>query len=101
MYEVKQLETPLSTIEDEKNYYAGFSHVIIFCSEADTVRRGLWNVGAITDAESSRYKERIVIARQNAINTHKQWLINALKDRDLSRHTLDSFVSTIYNDIFS
>lgn len=101
MHEIKELDKLVETIENEENYYACFPYVVRYWSEADTVRRALWNAGVITDEESGNYKDRIIMARQTAIDTHKAWLINMFKDRDLSKHTLDSFISTIYHDIFN
>lgn len=101
MYELKNLEKQLAFIEDKKNYYAGFGKVVQYCHAARECKTHLWDTGVIDDNENLAISERISAAYRSAIETHKQWVINFYKNRDLSAHTVESFITTIYNDIFS
>ncbi len=100
-YDIKALNKLLKFIENKENYYAGFSHVIQYCDYARERNSMLWENGFISDTEKLHNSERISLARDSAIETHKQWTINYFKHRDLSAHTVETFVSTIYNYIFN
>lgn len=99
MHELKELETALKFIENKENYYAGFRHVVETCSRADVINTALWNAGKIDDLDKMMYSERIRTAKNNAINRHKSWMIRRMQE-SVTNHTVESFVSTIYNAIF-
>lgn len=99
MERLKDLEKMVTFIENRDNYYAGFRHVMQFCSMAKEKNSMLWNDGVIGDLEKLRFSRRIDIAKQNAIEIHRTWTIDVLKN-SRSNHTIESIVHTIYNDVF-
>ncbi len=99
MVYLKELETTMQFIENEKNYYAGFRHVIDGCERAHTLKTALWNGGIINDVEKLSYSERIHKAKNKAIEKHKQWVIARLIESK-TIHTVESLTETIYNVIF-
>ena len=99
MHELEELTNAMAFIENKENYYACFKHVIKTCTVAEVVASALWNAGVITDAEKLGYSSRINYARETAIGRHRNWVIRRL-EHSQSQHTIESLVSTIYNDIF-
>ena len=98
MHELEELETALKFIENKDNYYVGFRQVMDACARADVINTALWNVGTITDTEKLSYSERIRTAKENAINRHRSWMTRRMQES--TGHTVESFISTIYNAIF-
>lgn len=99
MHEYEELKNALKFIEDERNYYAGFRHVIETCVSARVIKTALWNVGIITDAENLSISARIEAARTEAINIHKGYIVGILQKKE-SSHTVETIVSSVYNDFF-
>ena len=98
MHDLEELNEALSFVENEKNYFSKFRHVIETCINANAFVIELWNVSKISDVELHNYKQRINIAKQTAIKTHKNWVLKRLLQND--RHTMESIVESIYNDLF-
>ena len=101
MRTLENLEKQLSFIENENNYFAQFSAVVKTCHYARENKIALWDAGIINDNENLAISERIENAYHKAIEKHKQWVINFYKNRDLSEHTAETFITSIYNDIFN
>ena len=99
MTKVEELEEIIKMIEDKNNYYALFGHIIKYCAVAKDRKTQLWNEGYIGDTDSLVYTVRIDRAYFDAIETHKKWVIKRLS-QTASEHTIETLVSTIYNDIF-
>lgn len=95
---VKRLEKLLSFIQEPKNYLTGFPYVIESCAIAMELKRQLWEAGEIGDNESLAISEKIQKAKRNAIETHKTFVINRLKQN--KNHTIETIVSSIYDVIF-
>ncbi len=98
MYDLDELNGAIAFIEDESNYYSMFRHVINSCVTANTIVLALWNVSQISDIDLHNYRQRINVARQNAIEKHKNFVLRRLMKND--NHTIESVVESVYNDIF-
>ena len=98
-YLYDQLKAAISFIEDEKNYYAGFRHVMECCISARVISTTLWNAGIITDTEKLAYSSRIEAAKTEAIKVHERYIVAILK-RSEEQHTVETIVSSVYHDFF-
>lgn len=99
MHDLRELNEAINFIENEKHYNSMFRHVMETCISANTIVIALWNVSQISDIELHNYKHRINIARQTAIKKHKNWVLKRLLQND--KHTMESIVESIYNDLFN
>lgn len=99
MQKIKDLNKMMKFIENEQHYYAAFYYVARLCVIARDRKTLLWNEGVISDNENLNYSERIERAYKKAVQTHKNWVIKRLQQSS-AEHTVETIVSTIYNDIF-
>ena len=98
MSTIERLNYLLTFLEDRKNYFSGFSHVMKNSVLALELKSQLWDAGEIGDNESLAISNRIEKARCNAIETHKAFVIKTLRNNP--NHTVESIVNSIYNEIF-
>lgn len=103
----KEIENALNHIENEENYYAMFKFVIKQCDYAlglkDIVFRFMIFENTMYDAENwvLDYSDRIKRAKQNAINTHKEWVTKFYNTRLKKENIeIERLICAIYNDIF-
>lgn len=96
---LKQLQANLKFIQNTENYFAMFRHVISSCATAEFANRLLFDFEAISNSEFSENVRRISEAKQNAIKIHGEWTIRAL-EQSKTKHTVRTFVSSLYSDIF-
>lgn len=94
-----QLQANLKFIENPDNYFAMFKYVLSSCTTADFANQILHNSEALSDEEFRTNASRIQEAKQRAIKTHGEWTIRAL-EKSKTKHTVRTFVSTIYSDVF-
>ena len=99
MHKVEELTNAIKFIEDERNYYSGFRHVMEICVSARVINTALWNAGVITDTEKLAFSSRIDFAKTEAVKVHKGYVV-ALLTKSESKHTVESLVASVYNDIF-
>ena len=97
---LEQFKKSLKFIENKQNYYAGFWAVMEHCVLAFYLKNKLWDSGVIGDNELHYYTERIQLAREEAIQTHKEYTIKVLKENE-ERHTIESVVSSVYADVYN
>lgn len=96
----EQLERYLNFIEDEKNYYAGFSHVLENVIIAKQIAKYLcFNTTVFSDSQYHACISRIEEARKKAIKTHGEWAIKMF-EQSKTQHSVRTFVSSVYSDIF-
>ena len=95
----KQLELSLKFIENEENYYAGFWAVIEHCILAMYLKNILWDNGVIGDNELHYYTQKIQLARQKAIEKHRDFTIRILKENE-RKHSIETVVNSVYADVF-
>lgn len=93
------LELLLKLIENEKNYYAMFAHVLESCTTAELKNRLLNEAEEISDMEFVENLNRIQRAKKNAIKIHGEWTIKAF-ERSKTQYTPRTFVSSVYSDIW-
>lgn len=96
---LEQFKKSLKVIENKENYYANFWAVMEHCVLAFYLKNKLWGSGVIGDNELHYYTERIQLARKEAIQTHKEYTIEVLKENE-ERHTIESVVSSVYADVY-
>ncbi len=99
MCDLDELKEAISFIENKTNYYSMFKHVINTCANARLTALELWNVSQISDIELHNYIQKIEMARQEAIITHKKFVLKRLKENE-RYHSMESIVETIYDVIF-
>lgn len=96
----EQLERYLHFIEDEKNYYAGFSHVLENAIIAKQIAKYLcFNTTVFSDAQYHVFLTRIEEARKKAVKIHGNWMIKML-EQSKTQHVPRTLVSSVYYDIF-
>lgn len=99
MQNIDELNEAINFIENEKNYYSMFKHVITSCAYARLTALELWNFSKISDIDLHSYIQKIEMARQKAIITHKKWVLKRLRENE-RYHTVESIVNSIYDVIF-
>lgn len=97
---LNQLKANLKFIENQDNYFAMFRYVISSCTTAEFANQILHNSEALSDEEFRTNAKRISEAKQRAITMHGEWTIKTL-EKSKSKHTVRTFVSTLYSDIFN
>lgn len=96
---LNQLKANLKFIENPDNYFSMFKYVISSCTTAEFANQILHCSEELNDEEFRANAKRISEAKQNAIKVHGEWTIQTL-EQSKTKHTVRTFVSTLYSDIF-
>ena len=96
---LNQLKANLKFIENPDNYFSMFKYVMSSCIQAELANRILHDSEALDDHEFTENVRRVSEAKQRAITVHGEWTIKTLQESK-TKHTVRTFVSSIYSDIF-
>lgn len=96
---INQLKASFKFLENSDNYFSMFKYVINSCIQAECINELLHDLEALNDKEFAENAKQISEARRNAIKVHGEWTIRTL-EQSKTKHTVRTFVSTLYSDIF-